>query len=199
MSTSWEHLLGGYATNTLTDEEKRQLCEAALHDQTLFDALADEEALKAMLGDPEARQRILASLQATERSGGVTKERGGWWGWFRQQSSLAWAGSIAAMGLALIFAWQIEKEWGPVVTQEQEAAKSSSNDKLAFREQKPSEERKISVQKEALESNATQTDAIEGQRQANLEPASRLESNKVDRLRQIPALAKKESDAREKG
>lgn len=63
MATSWEHLLGGYATNILTDEEKRQLYRATLHDQTLFDALADEEALKAMLADPEARQRILNRLQ----------------------------------------------------------------------------------------------------------------------------------------
>ncbi len=45
MPKSWEQILGGYATDTLTEEEKRQLFEAALHDQTLFDTLADEEAL----------------------------------------------------------------------------------------------------------------------------------------------------------
>lgn len=78
MATSWEHLLGGYATNTLTDEEKRQLYEAALNDQALFDALADEEALKVMLADPEARRRILASLEVTERSGGVSDEKVKW-------------------------------------------------------------------------------------------------------------------------
>lgn len=78
MAASWEYLLGGYATNTLTDEEKRQLYEAALNDQALFNALADEEALKVMLADPEARRRILASLEATERFGGVTDEKVKW-------------------------------------------------------------------------------------------------------------------------
>ncbi len=123
MATSWEHLLGGYATNTLTDEEKRQLFEAALNDQTLFDALADEEALRVMLADPEARQQILASLQTTEHAG-FAKKGGKWWDWFRQQSSLAWAGSMAAVGLALIFGWQMEKEWGTLVSQELEVVKS---------------------------------------------------------------------------
>ncbi len=32
-------LLGGYATNTLTDGERTALFEAALEDQELFDAL----------------------------------------------------------------------------------------------------------------------------------------------------------------
>ncbi|MFZ1745738.1 MAG: hypothetical protein WAU17_07445, partial [Nitrospirales bacterium] len=147
MATSWEHLLGGYATNTLTDEEKRQLFEAALNDQTLFDALADEEALKVMLADPDARQRILASLAATECTGGVSDENGKWLSWFREHTSLAWAGSIAAVGLALIFGWQMEKEWGSMVSHEQQAAKSSSREELAFRAQKPSDERTSSVQK----------------------------------------------------
>jgi hypothetical protein len=199
MATSWEHLLGGYATNTLTDEEKRQLYEAALHDQTLFEALANEEALKSMLADPEARQRILASLQAKERSGGVSEERGGWLSWFRQPSHLAWAGSLAALGLVLIFGWQMEKEWGPVVSQEQEAAKSSSRDEVAFQPQKPFEERKASVQKEDLERTATQAEGIEAEPQSTPLPAPRVETNKIDRFKQIPALAKKESDAREKG
>ena len=50
MSKTWEQILGGYATDTLSQEEKHQLLEAALHDQLLFDALADEEALKSLLG-----------------------------------------------------------------------------------------------------------------------------------------------------
>ncbi len=178
MATSWEYLLGGYATNTLTDEEKRQLFEAALNDQALFDALADEEALKVMLADPEARQRILASLAATERTGGVSNEKVKWLSWFREHTSLAWAGSIAAVGLALIFGWQMEKEWGSMVSHEQQAAKSSSREELAFRTQKPSDERTTSLQKEALETKATQTEAMEGERQFR---------------------AKSESDARESG
>ena len=178
MATSWEHLLGGYATNTLTEEEKRQLYEAALNDQALFDALAEEEALKAMLADPEARRRILASLEATERSGGVSDEKVKWVSWFKEHTSLAWAGSIAAVGLALIFGWQMEKEWGPVISQEQEAAKSSSREERGFRTQKPADEITSSLQKEALETKTTQNEAIQGEPQVR---------------------AKTESDARETG
>ncbi|WNM58288.1 hypothetical protein [Candidatus Nitrospira allomarina] len=178
MATSWEHLLGGYASNTLTDEEKRQLYEAALNDQALFDALVDEEALKVMLADPEARRRILASLEATEHSGGVSDEKVKWVSWLKEHTSLVWAGSIAAVGLALIFGWQMEKKWGPMVSQEQETAKSSSREELSFRTQKPSDEVISSVQEEALETKPAQTEAIEGERQVR---------------------AKSESDARESG
>jgi len=143
MSKSWEQILGGYATDTLTEEEKLQLFEAALHDQTLFDALADEEALKALLADMEARQRILASLHTSgEPQGGAPSSPSGL-SWFRQPSSLAWAGSIAAMGLALIFGWQMNKDWGPIVQQEQEAERSMSedednaNNEEVFRSQPP--------------------------------------------------------------
>ncbi len=198
MATSWEHLLGGYATNTLTDEEKRQLFEAALHDQSLFDVLADEEALKAMLADPKARQRILASLRAKEHPDGVGKSRGGGWGWFREPSRLAWAGSLAALGLVLIFGWQMEKEWGPVVSQEQEARSSSSGDEVVFQAQKAPDEGKAPIGKEALERKAAKAEGIEAESQSMPEHASRVETNEVDRLRQIPAVAKKESDAREK-
>lgn len=143
MSKSWEQILGGYATNTLTAEEKRQLCEAALHDQALFDALADEEALKALLADRKARQQILASLQESEKSVWVVPSHWSWFSWVRQPSSLAWVGSIAAVGLALIFGWQMEKDWGPMVQQEQEAERSvpegkdSDNNEVAFRSQVP--------------------------------------------------------------
>ena len=135
MPKSWEQILGGYATDTLTEEEKRQLFEAALHDQTLFDTLVDEEALKALLADPPARQQILESLQAAENSNKVSPspERVRW---FRRRSTLAWAGSLAAMGLVLIFGWQMEKDWGPLVQQEQEAERSVSDEKVQDDSQK---------------------------------------------------------------
>ncbi|WP_243294319.1 hypothetical protein [Geothrix mesophila] len=59
-----EKLLGGYATGTLTAEERRTLFEAALAHQDLFDALADEEALRELLADPAARAQVLAALAA---------------------------------------------------------------------------------------------------------------------------------------
>ena len=139
MSKSWEQILGGYATNTLTDEEKRELFEAALHDQMLFDALADEEGLKALLTNPAARQQILASLESSKNPQETANVSSPRLNWFRQSTSLAWAGGIAAAGLALIFGWQMNKEWGPIVQQKQEATLSESDgdDKLAFRSPVP--------------------------------------------------------------
>ena len=55
-------LLGGYATGTLTAAERDLLFAAALEDQTLFDTLANEEALRALLDDPAVRGELLATL-----------------------------------------------------------------------------------------------------------------------------------------
>lgn len=57
-----ETLLGGHATGTLTEAERKALYAAALEDQALFDALMDEEALRELLADPEARAALLAAL-----------------------------------------------------------------------------------------------------------------------------------------
>lgn len=56
-------LLGGYATGSLTEAERKALFEAALADQELFDELAGEQALKEVLDEPGARQRLLAALE----------------------------------------------------------------------------------------------------------------------------------------
>lgn len=86
-----EKLLGGFATNTLTDEERKALFEAALTDQALFNALADEQALKELLDDPRSRRQLLASLEAKTQA----KQ------WFQQSWSWALAGSLAAAVLAV--------------------------------------------------------------------------------------------------
>ena len=57
-----EKLLGGHATGTLTEDERRQLFAAALGDQALFDALMDEEALRELLADPALKAQVLAAL-----------------------------------------------------------------------------------------------------------------------------------------
>ena len=62
MNPDLKHLLGGYATNTLTPAEREQLFAAALEDQELFNALADEQALKELLDDPEARGYLKEAL-----------------------------------------------------------------------------------------------------------------------------------------
>ena len=58
-----ENLLGGYATGTLSEAERKALFAAALEDQSLFDALADEEALRELLADPAARAKLIAALE----------------------------------------------------------------------------------------------------------------------------------------
>jgi hypothetical protein len=60
--TEAEKLLGGYATGTLTEAERKRLFTAALERQDLFDALLDEEALRELLCDPEAKAQLLAAL-----------------------------------------------------------------------------------------------------------------------------------------
>ena len=55
-------LLGGYATNSLTEAERKALFDAALDDQELFDALQQEEALKELLADPASRNQIQQAL-----------------------------------------------------------------------------------------------------------------------------------------
>ena len=56
-------LLGGYATGTLSVEERKALFEAALADQELFNAVADEEALRELLADPAYRRELVAELR----------------------------------------------------------------------------------------------------------------------------------------
>ena len=56
-------LLWRYATGSLTEAERKALFEAALEDQELFDELAGEQALKEVLDEPGARQRLLAALE----------------------------------------------------------------------------------------------------------------------------------------
>jgi hypothetical protein len=63
-----EKLLGGYATDSLTPAEREQLFTAALDDQSLFDELAREDALREALADPAARAQALAALDGRPQS-----------------------------------------------------------------------------------------------------------------------------------
>jgi hypothetical protein len=75
-------LLGGYATNSLTEAERKALFEAALDDQELFDALQQEEALKELLADPVSRsqvQQALAQAPVSDATGAAWWSR--WWVW----------------------------------------------------------------------------------------------------------------------
>jgi HAMP domain-containing protein len=56
-------LLGGYATNTLSERERTALFGAALEDQDLFNALQNEDALRELLADPVVREQARQALQ----------------------------------------------------------------------------------------------------------------------------------------
>ena len=103
-----EKLLGGYAVDTLTPEEKKALYTAALQDQQLFNALTDEQALKELLADPVVRRRLLQALKQTS-----TSDAGGslsWLDWFRRPAGLAFAGGLAAAALAVVLGIRIYQD-----------------------------------------------------------------------------------------
>lgn len=60
-------LLGGYATGTLTEEERRALFEAALTDQDLFNELNRDQELQELITDPATRRELLRALPEPER------------------------------------------------------------------------------------------------------------------------------------
>ena len=93
-------LLGGFAADTLTLEEKQALYTAALQDQQLFNALADEQALKELLANPDVRHRLLKSLEQMRASG--AGDSLSWLDWFRRPAGLAFAGGLAAAALAVV-------------------------------------------------------------------------------------------------
>lgn len=95
-------LLGGYATGSLTADERQALFEAALHDQELFAALADEEALRDLLADEAYRSDLAAAL--AEPPASFAQRFAAWW---RRPASLVWAGSAAAVIIAAALVYQI--------------------------------------------------------------------------------------------
>ncbi len=90
-----EKLLGGYATGTLTAEERRALAEAALGDQQLFEALADEDALRDLLAQPGARARLREAVAG----------RAGWWSraaaWLMRPAPMGTLAGLAAAAIAV--------------------------------------------------------------------------------------------------
>lgn len=92
-----QRLLGGYATNSLTEAERKELFEAALEDQELFDALQREQALKDLLSDEITRAQVRLAL----RGGGGSSPRpwlGRWWTWGLAGSAVA----VASVAIVLL-------------------------------------------------------------------------------------------------
>jgi len=96
-------LLGGYATNTLSEEERKALLNAAIDDQELFDALEREQALKDVFDDRMARAEIRQALEPPPSA---------WW-----NRPWAWGGAgiaVAAMALAAVWLGDRQHEKAPV-------------------------------------------------------------------------------------
>lgn len=103
-----DQLLGGFAADTLTPEERRTLYQAAIEDQQVFNSLADEQALKELLTDPAVRRRLLEALRRSapdEQAGGLS-----WLGWLKRPAGLAFAGGVAVALFALVFGTRILEE-----------------------------------------------------------------------------------------
>jgi len=120
-------LLGGFAADTLTPEEREMLFRAALQDQQLFNALADEQALKELLTDPAVRRRLLQSLS---RQGGAGSSQS-WVDWFARPAGLAWAGGLAAGVFAVILGLKVYQDGlhqaaGPAATEEERPTTQSA-------------------------------------------------------------------------
>ena len=103
-----EKLLGGFAADTLTPEEKQLLYTAALQDQQLFNALVDEQAFKELLSDPDVRRRLLASLE--QKSASNAGDSLSWLDWFRRPAGLAFAGGLSAAALAVVLGVRIYQD-----------------------------------------------------------------------------------------
>jgi hypothetical protein len=84
--------MGGYATGTLTEAERKLLFEAALEDQELFDELAAEQSLKELVETPGVRSRLAAALEPA-----AAEARRAWWA-----SRWSWAGAAALAGVAIV-------------------------------------------------------------------------------------------------
>ncbi len=80
-----QRLLSVYATGSLTEAERSALFAAALEDQELFDELAGEQALKEVLDEPGARQRLLAALEPAQHKAWWTRP----WPWAAAAACLA--------------------------------------------------------------------------------------------------------------
>jgi curli biogenesis system outer membrane secretion channel CsgG len=80
-------LLGGLAAGILTPEERQTLFEAALHDQMLFNEVADELEFAAFLQSPETRAQLANRIE-------VEPERRKWW--TLRPAWLALSGVLAA-------------------------------------------------------------------------------------------------------
>jgi hypothetical protein len=96
-----QKLIGGYATGSLTDEERLKLFEAALDDQELFDTLQQEQPLKDLFDDPFSREQV----RRAAAEGLPRRPRTSWFqrpSWFYRPWIWASATSLALAGVLVV-------------------------------------------------------------------------------------------------
>src|SRR6267143_2074942 len=117
-------LLGGYATGNLSAEEQRLLFEAAFDDQELFDALAEEQALKDVLDDPVSRERVRLAVAAAPRPRG-------WW-----TRPWIWVPAVGALAASVVLTVALVN-WKPGETHEATKTTTVADNRPALKDAAP--------------------------------------------------------------
>ncbi|HYI94849.1 MAG TPA: hypothetical protein VEX68_14990 [Bryobacteraceae bacterium] len=125
MTDDVRKLLGGYATGTLSPNEKQVLFEAALQDNELFAALSDEHALKNLLDDSAIRAQLLRATEEPRFSVTAALRE-----WFERPKSkvLVTLGAILLMAIG----FQEVRHVRPQPTQIAEVRESEGHKNLAL-------------------------------------------------------------------
>jgi hypothetical protein len=114
-----QKLIGGYATGSLTEEERQALFEAALDDQDLFDTLQQEQALKDLFDDPFSREQVRRAAAES-----LPRPRTSRTSWFRRPWIWASAASMALAGVLVVALLRWDRTAPPpVAKQATEASK----------------------------------------------------------------------------
>ena len=102
-------LLSAYAAGTLTKDEQKRLFEKSLDNQALFNAMTDEETMRATLDSPLVRQTLLRSLgHVNAKRGPIELTKSNNWLW----AALA---ACLVVGAATIAYWPTPKPATQVV------------------------------------------------------------------------------------
>lgn len=126
MTDGVRRLLAGYATNTLTESERRELFDASLHDPALFEALADEQALRELLDDPVSRAELLAQIEPAPLA-----FRDRFAAWLRRPVTAAVLGTAAVAITAVSILPLLHRTRSPLPVQEVAKATMPSRDEAA--------------------------------------------------------------------
>ena len=139
ISEQMRRLLAGYATNTLTEAERKALLQASLEDQELFNALHAEQALKDLLDDPASRAEI---RQALDRA--APDPPPAWWTRWPTWTAVAAAVAAAVVVVTVVHqqqpisAPQIASVRAPIAEARKPLADATAPDMLSSRRDAPS-------------------------------------------------------------